>query len=100
MGEYFERAKTFPGKKLKKVWTFCVSNPAESDSKFYFSYLPSKKHCIPLHGLEVIVKMEKSQNVLSFHSNLILCHLYTVNITKFISIAVNKEIVLFIQKGS
>ena len=100
MGEYFERAKTLPGKNLQKGWTLCVSNPAESDSKFYFSYLPSKKNCIPLHGLEVIVKMEKSQNLHLFHSNLILCHLYTVNIAKFISIAVNKEIFLFIKKGS
>ena len=44
--------------------------------------------------------MEKSQNLHLVHSNLILCHLYTVNIAKFISIAVKKEIVLFIQKGS
>ena len=35
-----------------------------------------------------------------FYSNLILCHLYTVNIPKSISIAVHKEIVLFIHKGS
>ena len=44
----------------------------------------------------------KSKNLkicIFFNSNLILCHLYTVNITKFISIAVHKEIILFIYKG-
>ena len=36
--------------------------------------------------LEVIVKIEKSQNyfvLILLHSNLILCHLYMLNITKF-----------------
>ena len=92
--------RTFPERAWKQVWIFCVLNPTETDSKFYFLYLPNKKHCIPLRFLEVIVKMEKSQNLHLFHSNLILCHLYTVNIAKFISIAVHKEIVLFIHKGS
>ena len=55
---------------------------------------------IPLHFLEVIIKIEKSQNLHLFQSNLILRHLHKVNIAKFISIAVHKEIVLFIHKGS
>ena len=42
--------------------------------------------------LEVIIKIEKSQNLHLLRSNLILCHLYTVNIAKFISIAVHKEL--------
>ena len=36
--------------------------------------------------LEVIIKIEKSQNLHLLRSNLILCHLYTVNIAKFIFI--------------
>ena len=99
-GEYFERAKNFPGKSLKTSLEILRLNPDVTDSKFYFSYLPNKKHCIPLHFLEVIIKIEKSQNLHLFHSNLILCHLYKVNIAKFISKAVHKEIVLFIRKGS
>ena len=50
--------------------------------------------------LEVIFKIEKSQNLHLLHSNLILCHLYSGNIVKFISIAVHKKIVLFIHKGT
>ena len=92
--------KNFPGKSLKTSLEILRLNPAETDSKFYFSYLRNKNHCIPLHLLEVIVKIEKSQNFHLFHSNLILCHLHKVNIAKFISIAVHKEIVLFIHKGS
>ena len=91
--------RTFPERAWKQVGIFCVL-PAETDSKFYFSYLPNEKHCILLRFLEVIVKIEKSQNLHLFLSNLILCHLYTVNIAKIISIAVHKEIVLFIHKGS
>ena len=62
--------------------------------------MPNKKHCIPLHVLEAIVEIEKSQNLHLFSSNLILSHLYAVNFAKFISIAVYKEFVLFIHKGS
>ena len=51
--------------------------------------------------LEVIIKIEKSQNLHLLRSNLILCHLYTINIAKFISIAVHKELsILFIHKGT
>ena len=59
--------------------------------KYFLAYLGSSLKT-------TIVKIEKAQNFHLLHSNLILCHLCTVHIGKFISIAVHKEIIfLFIK---
>ena len=70
--------------------------------RWIFLLFPLQLHFIMCRFREVIVKIEKSQklNLHLLHGNLILCHSYTVNISKFISIAVHKEIILFIRKGT
>ena len=65
-----------------------------------FSALFPRSYNLSCAVLEVIVEKEKSQNLHLFYSNLILCHYFTLNTAKFISIAVHKEIVLFIHKGT
>ena len=60
--------------------------------KYFLAYLGSSLKT-------TIVKIEKAQNFHLLHSNLILCHLCTVHIGKFISIAVHKEIIFFIHQG-
>jgi len=61
--------------------------------KYFLAYLGSSLKT-------TIVKIEKAQNFHLLHSNLILCHLCTVHIGKFISIADHKEIILFIHQGA
>ena len=55
---------------------------------------------LPCAVLEVIVKIDKFQNLHLLHGNFIPCHLYTVIIINFFSIAVHKEIIPFIHKGT
>ena len=76
-----------------------TDNLSNIDESFFLMF-PLQLHFIKCAVLEVIIKIEKSLklNLHLLHSNLILSHLhvYTVNIAKFISIAVHKEIILFV----